>query len=90
MKGSRDVPHQRLATFLTVLVTGVATVGITAAAFMQDAAEERAIAQVIADRQVAWNAGDAEGYARLLTPDADLSSSSGQIARGRDAVIKLY
>ena len=64
--------------------------GIPTAALMQGLADERAVAKVIADRQTAWNAGDAEGYARLLTPDADLSSSSGQIARGRDAVIQLY
>jgi uncharacterized protein (TIGR02246 family) len=64
--------------------------GIPSAALMQGIVDERAVAKVIADRQTAWNDGDAEGYARLLTPDADLSSSSGQIARGRDAVIQLY
>ena len=39
---------------------------------------------------MAWNTGDVEGYARLLTLDADLSSSSGEIARGREAVIARY
>ena len=56
----------------------------------QGTADERAVAKVIAGRQLAWNTGDVEGYARLLTLDADLSSSSGQIARGREAVIALY
>ena len=90
MNKSRDVPPRRLPPFFTVLVAGLIGVGITAAAFTQDTADERAVAKVIADRQVSWNNGDAEGYARLLTPDADLSSSSGQMARGRDAVIQLY
>lgn len=56
----------------------------------QNSSDETAITQVIADRQRAWNAGDEQGYARLLTPDADIASSSGRIARGRDAVIQLY
>jgi uncharacterized protein (TIGR02246 family) len=68
----------------------MAAAGLATVTLAQGAADERAVAKVIADRQVAWNTGDAEGYARLLTPDADLSSSSGQIARGRDSVIKLY
>jgi len=68
----------------------MAATGLVAVALAQGAADERAVARVIADRQLAWNTGDAEGYARLLTADADLSSSSGQIARGRDAVIQLY
>ncbi len=72
------------------LTLGVLATLIAPDALAQGAADERAVAQVIADRQVAWNAGDAEAYRRLLTPDADLSSSSGQIARGRDAVIELY
>jgi uncharacterized protein (TIGR02246 family) len=89
MKGSSEMPHGAVG-FVTGLVMGVAAAGLTAVALAQGAADERAVAKVIADRQVAWNTGDAEGYARLLTPDADLSSSSGQIARGRDAVIQLY
>jgi uncharacterized protein (TIGR02246 family) len=80
----------RAAGFVTSVVFGMAAAGLAAMALAQAAADERAVAKVIADRQVAWNTGDAEGYARLLTADADLSSSSGQIARGRDAVIRLY
>ena len=34
--------------------------GLTAVALAQGAADERAVAKVIADRQVAWNTGDAE------------------------------
>jgi uncharacterized protein (TIGR02246 family) len=53
-------------------------------------ADERAIVRVIADRQAAWNAGDEQAYARLLTEDADLASSTGRYARGRESVIQLY
>ena len=56
----------------------------------QKDAAEQAILKVIADRQTAWNAGDEQGYARLLTEDADIASSSGRIARGREAVVQLY
>lgn len=52
--------------------------------------DERAIAQVVADRQSAWNSGDEQAYARLLTDDADLASSTGRFAKGRDNVIQLY
>ena len=76
--------------FAIGLVLGLTVVGVSPMTLAQSSADERAVAQVIADREVAWNAGDADGYRRLLTPDADLSSSSGQIAHGRDAVIKLY
>jgi uncharacterized protein (TIGR02246 family) len=82
------MPHGAVG-FVTGLVMA-AMIGLTAATLAQGAADERAVTKVIADRQVAWNTGDAEGYARLLTPDADVSSSSGQIARGRDAIIQLY
>ena len=83
------MPHGA-AVFVNRLVMSVAAASLTAVALVQGTADERAVAKVIADRQVAWNTGDAEGYAQLLTPDADLSSSTGQIARGRDAVIQLY
>jgi uncharacterized protein (TIGR02246 family) len=53
-------------------------------------ADEHAIAQVIADRQSAWNSGDEQAYARLLTEDADLASSTGRFAKGRNNVIQLY
>jgi uncharacterized protein (TIGR02246 family) len=89
MKGSSEMPHGA-AGFVTGLVIGVAAIGLTAVVLAQGAADERAVAKVIADRQLAWNTGDAEGYARLLTPDADVSTSSGEIARGRDAIIQLY
>lgn len=36
--------------------------------------DERTVLQVIADRQAAWNAGDEQAYARLLTEDADLAT----------------
>jgi uncharacterized protein (TIGR02246 family) len=56
----------------------------------QNAPDASAINKVIADRQSAWNAGDEQAYARLLTPDADISSATGRAARGREAVIQLY
>jgi uncharacterized protein (TIGR02246 family) len=56
----------------------------------QNASDENAIVKLVADRQLAWNAGDDHAYAQLLTPDSDISSGSGRATRGRDAVIQLY
>ena len=52
--------------------------------------DEEAIRAVIEQRRVAWNAGDTDAYARLLTPDADLMSATHRSAYGREAIIQLY
>ncbi len=69
-----------------VAISSLAPIDIVA----QDASDESSITRLIADRQAAWNSGDGAAYARLLTPDADISSATGRIARGRDAVVQLY
>ena len=48
-----------------------------------------AIADVLQARRMAWNAGDLEGYRKLLTEDADVVSATGRKSAGRDAVIAL-
>lgn len=52
--------------------------------------DEQAVTAVIAAREAAWNAGDTEGYAQLLTEDADIVSATGRPAQGREALLKLY
>ena len=52
-------------------------------------ATEAAIADVLQARRAAWNAGDLEGYRKLLTEDADVVSATGRKSAGRDAVIAL-
>lgn len=52
--------------------------------------DEAAIRRVIEARRIAWNSGDAAGYARLLTPDADVVSGTGRCAYGRDELVGLY
>jgi uncharacterized protein (TIGR02246 family) len=52
--------------------------------------EESAIRQVIEQRRLAWNAQDTRGYATLLANDADIVSSTGRSAQGREEIIKLY
>lgn len=56
----------------------------------QSKTDEQAITALIAAREAAWNAGDTEGYAQLLTEDADIVSATGRPARGREALLKLY
>jgi uncharacterized protein (TIGR02246 family) len=52
--------------------------------------DEAAIAELVATREAAWNAGDTVAYAQLLTEDADILSASGKAARGREAVLRLF
>lgn len=52
--------------------------------------DEQAIAELVAARETAWNAGDTVAYAQLLTEDADIVSATGRPARGRDALLKLF
>jgi len=52
--------------------------------------DEQAIIDLVAERETAWNDGDTEGYAQLLTEDADIVSATGRPARGREALLKLY
>src|ERR1700685_4336080 len=52
--------------------------------------EEPAIRELL-DRQVAgWDAGDAEAYASVFTPDADYVTFLGSHYRGRDAIASSY
>ena len=48
--------------------------------------DEEAIRELL-DRQVmGWDAGDAEAYASVFTPDADCVTFLGRNYRGRDAI----
>ena len=52
--------------------------------------DEAAIRELL-DRQVAgWDAGDAEAYASVFTPDADYVTFLGSHHRGRDAIAASY
>jgi uncharacterized protein (TIGR02246 family) len=75
-----------------VRASGLLTVvlSLTGSAGAQTQTEGDAIRGVIAARQRAWNAGDEGAYGRLLTPDADIISSSGRAAHGREGVVALY
>lgn len=52
--------------------------------------DEQAIIALLAERETAWNAGNTEAYAQLLTEDADILSATGRSARGRGALLKLF
>jgi uncharacterized protein (TIGR02246 family) len=52
--------------------------------------DETAIRELL-DRQVAgWDAGDADAYASVFTPDADYVTFLGSHYRGRDAIAASY
>jgi uncharacterized protein (TIGR02246 family) len=52
--------------------------------------DEDAIRELL-DRQVTgWDAGDAEAYASVFTPDADYVTSLGSHYTGRDAIAASY
>lgn len=52
--------------------------------------DDDAVAGVIAAREAAWNAGDAEAYGALLTEDAEIISATGRPAAGRAALLALF
>lgn len=52
--------------------------------------DEDAIAAVIAAREAAWNAGDAQVYGALLAADAEIISATGRPAAGREALLALF
>jgi uncharacterized protein (TIGR02246 family) len=54
------------------------------------AAEEAAIRQVFVRLESAWNAGDAEAFARCLTDDCDYITFAGQHIKGREANRKVH
>jgi uncharacterized protein (TIGR02246 family) len=50
-----------------------------------DTAAETAIRAIVADQVVAWNAGDAKGYASHLAPDASFTNLFGMVMYGAPA-----
>jgi uncharacterized protein (TIGR02246 family) len=54
----------------------------------QDA--EAPIRAIVADQMAAWNAGDAEGYARRVAPDVSFTNLFGMVMFGRAAFVERH
>ena len=54
----------------------------------QDAQSETQIRAIIADQVTAWNAGNAEAYARQFAPDLSFTNVFGMVMYGADAFVK--
>ena len=54
----------------------------------QDAASEAPIRAIVADQVLAWNAGDGQGFARHLAPDASFTNLFGMVMYGAPAFAK--
>jgi uncharacterized protein (TIGR02246 family) len=75
--------------FISVLFLAGVVGPVTSYAAGTDTDDE-AIRAVVEQRRIAWNAEDTDTYASLLTRDADIVSSTGRSAYGREEVIRLY
>jgi uncharacterized protein (TIGR02246 family) len=70
-------------------------VGTTAAAVRADsvrntATDEKSVNKLSADWIEAWNRHDASSMAGLFTERGDLINPRGDVARGRDQILKLF
>jgi uncharacterized protein (TIGR02246 family) len=74
--------HQSIFAFLVAL-----TVGLPLVAQNSSATDEAAIRAVIKAFIDTREANDAKGLAALLTEDVDQQQTSGNVRRGRDAVV---
>src|ERR1700744_3097257 len=52
--------------------------------------DEDTIRQLLARQVEGWDAGDAEAYASVFTPDADYVTFLGTHYKGRDAITASY
>jgi uncharacterized protein (TIGR02246 family) len=93
---------KRLTT-VGVLLSTIATVGLTAGAWGQPTQEpvraeagrlseedDRAVRKVVAGIEAAWNAHDMKAYGKLLRDDVEWVNVVGMHWRGRDAVMKAH
>jgi len=53
----------------------------------QNAPDEAAIRNIVADQVVAWNAGDGEGHGRHLSDEASFTNLFGMVMYGRPAFV---
>jgi uncharacterized protein (TIGR02246 family) len=53
-------------------------------------AEEQAIRTIVSDQEVAWNAGDAVGYARRIAPDVSFTNLFGMVLYGAEAFTERH
>src|SRR5215203_5298397 len=80
---------------MTRLLTGIAAVAVTvlgtgsAAPIAQDASDA-AIRAIVADQVVAWNAADAQAYARHVAPDVSFTNLFGMVMYGRAAFVERH
>ena len=55
-----------------------------------DGADEIAIRAIVTDQEAAWNAGDAAGYARQVSPDVSFTNLFGMVMYGAPAFIERH
>lgn len=56
----------------------------------QDAPAEAAIRAIVADQAAAWTAGDADGYARHVSPDVSFTNLFGMVMYGKSAFTERH
>ena len=68
----------------SLLLAALAFASLTSAPPSQPTSEA-AIRKIIADQEVAWNAGDATGYSKDVSPDISFTNIFGTVLYGRSA-----
>jgi hypothetical protein len=82
---SMRTPLTRIVVLaLAVLALMLATVSAVPA-FARHDASGAPIRAIVADQVVAWNAGDASGYARHVAPGVPFTTRFGMVMNGRSA-----
>ena len=74
-----------LPVFLMLCAAASTTGGLA-----QDATDEAAIRDIVADQVIAWNAGDGNAYARHVAPDASFTNLFGMVMYGRQAFAQRH
>jgi len=68
----------------------VAAMVLPGSVFAQPSTGEAEIRAIVADQAVAWNAGDAEAYARRLAEGASFTNLFGMVMYGRPAFVQRH
>ena len=74
----------------SAIVFALLALATGAASSQADSGAESAIRAIVAAQAVAWNAGDAKGYARDLAPDASFTNLFGMVIYGAPAFEKRH
>ena len=72
------------------LIVALGLIAATATTAVSQQSDEAHIRALIADQATAWNAGDAEGFARDISPDVSFTNLFGMVMYGSPAFVERH